>query len=298
MSGLCRLRALFVVACLWPGLVSGKSVYDMTEAEFRALTEAQVASSPLLDAMAVALAEKDQARRPQARRMAAFLLASLLQDLKYPVVPTGDESPALAAAVRGFQRGIGAPQTGVLLMGEFQKLTDAAEKMRPARISLPSASVSGGTGYARAQGTWVFENDSQGYPLQTSQIRCDRQEARCEETNAQVSGGNILFLTNDYYAVSKWTEDEVVAENDAAACVSYTLTLNLRKQEAHLFRRGKGGKGCEGIATKPQILRLVGGYKIALEYYEKREAEGRHLANPDYAKAFESVMGAWKDRKE
>jgi len=65
----------------------------------------------------------------------------------------------------------------------------------------------------------------------------------CEETTGEIADGGQLSLFQDNFKITRWTTDELVAENDSPLCVSYTLTINFRKEQAHLFRRGKVRKG-------------------------------------------------------
>jgi hypothetical protein len=38
-----------------------------------------------------------------------------------------------------------------------------------------------------------------------------------------------------------------------------------------MFRRGTGIAGCDAFGIKPQILRLESGFKVAEDFYRKRE---------------------------
>ena len=182
-------------------------------------------------------------------------------------------------------------------------MLSAAASIKPPRLDLPSLSVSGNQGYASAKGTWAFEGDSQAQPMQTSDIRCSRESASGGDIwVAEVARGfnegspHYLTVTPEYFSVTKWNEDEVLAENDSPRCVTYTLSISLRKKEAHLFRRGKQQEGCEGIATRPQILNLVDGSKVATDFYDKKEAEGFKVANPEFVEAIQKIRPTWKSK--
>ena len=41
-----------------------------------------------------------------------------------------------------------------------------------------------------------------------------------------------LYVDIDEWIISKWTENEIQAENDNAACVTYTLSIFPMKKEA------------------------------------------------------------------
>jgi len=90
-----------------------------------------------------------------------------------------------------------------------------------------------------------------------------------------------------FFIISKWTEYEVQAENDDAVCVSYTLSINPMKKEAFLFRRGKGGNNCKGIAESPQILKLEGGFKVGQEFWCNRNKEAAKARSSKYQSLLE-----------
>ena len=39
-------------------------------------------------------------------------------------------------------------------------------------------------GYVNATGTWVIEGDNQGFPLQSTEINCERELKRCTSATA------------------------------------------------------------------------------------------------------------------
>lgn len=49
-----------------------------------------------------------------------------------------------------------------------------------------------GDDYVQAEGTWVLEGDRQAFPLQTTQIRCERALMRCTAGTAMVMTGKSL----------------------------------------------------------------------------------------------------------
>ena len=69
--------------------------------------------------------------------------------------------------------------------------------------------------------------------------------------------------------VTKWTPVEVVAEDDSPRCFAYTLTINVKRKAALMFRRPKGGAYCKRFKSKAQILELVDGFKVAFPYDRK-----------------------------
>ncbi len=86
-----------------------------------------------------------------------------------------------------------------------------------------------GDDMVQVQGTWTrqgrTEKSSMAYPLQTSTIHCYRQEHRCVEARASVSG-NLLAADLVEYDIKSWTQDSIVLKNDDV-CVSQTYTIDL-----------------------------------------------------------------------
>jgi hypothetical protein len=269
----------------------------MSEKELNALPEEEAKLLPFLDLWEVSSEKSAKGanageRRANARAYATWMLGWALHPLGYlRSTPSSSETPELVSAVKSFQARIGAKPTGTLLFGEFESLMKALDLMYPKKIYLPDASVLGAGDYVRARGTWVFEGDEQATPLSTSDIRCIKDEGVCEHVQAALLEGAHLDLYREEFSITKWTADEVVAENDAPTCVAYTLTINLRKKEAHEFRRPRGGKECEQFEVSgPRILRLVDGGPVGRDYYSKRETAARKYMDPEFIANWEAVM--------
>jgi len=211
----------------------------------------------------------------------------------YNSAPTGQDSDELSGAIKNFQKIIKSKPTGTLLMGELETLFNAMNMLEPPQISLPNKMIISiqEHGIISAEGTWKFQNGDQAFPLQTSKITCVKQTRNCQIVTANVSilnnsddNGHLNIDVTDW-AITRWTDTEVVAENDNPVCVSYTMTINFQKKEAFQFRRGKGGEQCKDFAEKPQILVLVDGFNVSWDYYKQRRIEGRKFMNPEYSNA-------------
>ncbi|MCH7685658.1 MAG: hypothetical protein IH899_03080 [Planctomycetes bacterium] len=175
-------------------------------------------------------------------------------------------SDKLRNAIREFQRDLSREQTGTLLYGEFQELSNRHDLVQPDPIGLSSfMNVNSYGGYAVAEGTWIFTDGTKlADPMQTSKIECWQHQGVCREALASVSGSsNLLGVDTFEMTITKWTDTEIVAEDDSSRCVSYTLSLNLTAKQATKFRRNKGGESCDLVAQEPQILKLVEGFDIS-----------------------------------
>lgn len=268
-------------------------VLKLSDKEFESLSEEQLDKLPAIEAIMKDSIKHsknsvDQSAVTKSRNAFIFLIENALYELKYYIaIPHGEESPVLTKAIIDFQKNIGAAPRGILLWKEFITLSDKTSLIWPGKVQLPPFNhVVALPTYVSAEGTWVFEdNTPQLNPIQTSKINCSKDTMECEEIFAQIDEENrLLNLFTDHYQITKWTNDEVVAENDAPKCVSYTLTINFRKEQTHSFRRGKGGKDCAGIAEKPQIIRLENGFDVSQKYYKNRDREALSAYNPEFSK--------------
>lgn len=223
------------------------------------------------------------------------MVETALLDLRYLIAPpTGKPSPQLTEAIKLFQRDIGHKETGSLLFGEWDELGRRARRLEPIPIYLGSASVIAFGDLAKVEGTWVFDSDdpvyTQAYPIQTTTIECNRRTGTCTDATAVIgyeADSAILSVYLDIWRITKWSDSEIVAENDQAECMSYTLSINLPTKKVSAFRRGKGTAGCEAFSTSPQITRLVDGLDVSQHFFQQRDQEANQLRNP----RFTSVLG-------
>ena len=152
-----------------------------------------------------------------------------------------------------------------------------------------------------AQGTWVFEGDAIADPVQTTEIVCQRSSRNCSMAtvrlnmpeNTAFDNSAYIYLDTDDFSITKWTESEVVSENESSKCIAYTLVINTKKKEASMFRRAKG-KGCAGIAESPQIMKLVDGFQPVFKYWRDRN----HKINEMRSSSFQREMKALFDDAE
>lgn len=279
--------SLFVTACFL-SMVSNS--FALTESEFNNLPPEKLKILPMQEAMS-AMGTSDE--------MYYFILESSLLDLRYFYKePSGKLTPDLIKAIKEFQSDIGHKATGVLTMEQFEILTKRHNMLTgvqtyPGNVDVQITNVDS---YLVANGTWVFENDKQADQLQTSKIICSRPSSICNMATARISmhGDNLgdeasLYVDIEDWNITKWTEHEVQAENDDALCVSYTLSINYSKKEAFMFRRGKGGPSCEGIAESPQILKLVGGFDVGNKYWSERREETNKVRSSTYQKLLKNL---------
>ena len=80
-------------------------------------------------------------------------------------------------------------------------------------------------GFVSATGTWTMENDRPAFPVQTSNIRCYRDDKSCTAAQAEIAFGDTLHLETYNYDITKWDNTTILFRTDAA-CVEYIYTID------------------------------------------------------------------------
>jgi hypothetical protein len=113
-------------------------------------------------------------------------------------------------------------------------------------------------GYVNATGTWVVEGDSQGFPLQTTELSCERELKRCTSATAQLMLGAQMRVHLDTYEVVNWEKTRIVFVDTAPSCVNYVYTIDLATKAVSSVRTRKpNATGVLGdCATYDKELRL------------------------------------------
>ena len=113
-------------------------------------------------------------------------------------------------------------------------------------------------GYVNATGTWVIEGDSQGFPLQSTEINCEREIKRCTSATAQVMMGTQMHAHLDTYEIVSWEKTRVVFVDTSPSCVNYVYTIDLAtKSVAGVRSRKPNATGTTGdCSTYDRELRL------------------------------------------
>ena len=264
----------------WSGLALAQdSPSELPEPSSAATMADENADKPYFELMgryAVEQAKKDGDDADEAMKATVGVVEYALYRLGfYRQTITGKESTSLRAAIKRFQKSMGAEPTGDLLMGEFIELDRRKETLDQRRI-VPENElriVKSGD-FLIAEGTWIFQNGTMRFPIQTTEIRCTRRPEECVGVTASLLDGRAetaadLDLSWRYWKITKWSDEEVGAENDDSPCVAYTLTISPKANSVYQFRRGKGGEGCEQSTGAPEIMLLANGTEVAKKHYEK-----------------------------
>jgi hypothetical protein len=137
-------------------------------------------------------------------------------------------------------------------------------------------------GYVNATGTWVIEGDSQGFPLQTTELSCEREFKRCTSATAQVMMGTQMHVHLDTYQILNWEKTRVVFVDTAPSCVSYVYTIDLATKAVSGVRTRKPNAtavlGDCGAYDKELRLSLRGGLEVTKKLQDDALPWFGHLA--------------------
>lgn len=123
-----------------------------------------------------------------------------------------------------------------------------------------------GDEYITAIGTWVIEGQKQAFPLQTTQIHCEKELRRCTTSTAQVMLGDQMHVDVRFYEIIEWGKAHVVFVDDAPSCVRYIYTIDLITKAVNAVRqkhekpRG-GAASCDGMERQLRLT-LRGGFEV------------------------------------
>ncbi len=151
--------------------------------------------------------------------------------------------------------------------------------------------------YARAQGTFIIEGDKIYHPLNITTFECYRAWGYCSQADVDIDdkSGSTYYVntTQMLLTIVSWNDEEVVANNEAI-CATTTRTINSKAKEVYQITRNNG-QSCEPMCkplAKPQISKLVSGFKISQAYY----AEKRKVADGYRSKEYQAYLEALRDR--
>lgn len=134
-------------------------------------------------------------------------------------------------------------------------------------ISLPSGvfvyTDAWDRGYVYANGTWTMENSRQAFPIQTSKIRCIRDEKSCTNAQAEIALGKMLYLDTYNYDITKWDSTTILFRT-STDCVEFVYTVDRSNKRLFGTRTKKANTGtdCTMIEDKPLTLTLVDGFDV------------------------------------
>lgn len=199
----------------------------------------------------------------------------------YPSLPNGKNTKLYQTAIKKYQKTIDAKQTGILTVSQWYKLhaayNNSTENIPMKEVHPVSYrfGVSEDGNRVFAKGTWQFTETGVQMiaPIQSSDIRCDKTNEVCAEARALLvnfTDEDLLDSELIIWRVTKWDDSEIIAENDSAECIAYTLYINLNTEVISQTRRGKN---CYGTAAQPMTIKLVDGSEIANAFYQDNQVK-------------------------
>ena len=226
-------------------------------------------------------------------------IKTLMAPLLYPVDmgdvrrPTRD--PKFRAQVMELQGRRGEPRTGVLLSGQFDRLSQAATTLNERKVYPPIGLIiiggneSDNSRYVAAKGTWRYEDAA--FPINYVNIHCSQVARSCTETEVDVVMPNQFSKDEDFnmylsatdYQVVAWDLNEVTAYLDGQ-CRRTTITINTSTKTAHSLTTDLTAQGCklpDGTAfpalKSPRVAVLVDPFTEAKKVYDARQKEAQKL---------------------
>jgi len=118
-------------------------------------------------------------------------------------------------------------------------------------------------GYVHASGTWTMENARPAFPIQTSTIKCYKDEKSCTASQAEIAFGNMLNLEMYNYDITKLYNTTILFRTDTE-CVEYVYTIDRPNKRLFGTRTKKPNTGaeCSDVDNKAIRLTLVDGFIV------------------------------------
>ncbi|HEY5867940.1 MAG TPA: peptidoglycan-binding domain-containing protein [Candidatus Tectomicrobia bacterium] len=222
------------------------------------------------------------------KRTATLAAQVLLGRLGYGLGPyTGVLDATTTAALRAYQQHRHLPVTGDPLSFEtFEHIQQDMDVLDYEPVGLPPLTVFlsfWDAGHVSGKGTWVVTNGEMAQPEQATDIQCSREQRRCTEATALVTGQGgkrILAVDMKEYEIARWDSHEVVTtpREMAGGCMRYVLTFNRAQQSVTGQRSPISTTGeCVGMEAKELHMRLSNGITVYVERFKRSKQAARAL---------------------
>ena len=267
----------------------------LTPAEVEAFDkdEAKAEEVKELDFFVLWAAEaSDDANRARRLSAAVLLTKYYLHQLFYPVDLNKTDHPAddpeFYSALVAFERRAELLVDGKFTVAELEKLTYLAQLEHETEISAAFKFVSVSNVFASAEGTWTLQGDTIAYPVNRTQIWCQRPDLTCTVFTANIAlpredglAGSATLLTDvQNYDVTRWTASEVQARAQSD-CRQTILTVNGETKQVYEVTTDLKKEGCPllGPMDKPKVATLEDSSDVIRKAYEARKAPARAVSN-------------------
>jgi hypothetical protein len=266
---------------------------SMTPEQFAGLEPEQQLQTPALETVDVFGWSKQEF---------LFVLENALIDLRYLFrAPSGTSSNALTSAIKAFQQDIGHEANGTLSFGEFLELVQSGNEFWQAPIVPGPNFVSRHGDVVSAEGTWIAGGTAQPNPIQTTSIRCYRVANLCSMVTARVvtevqPGGWYHSPAMDFdlqtrdWKVTRWSEEQVEAEDRSGPCLTFRLSIDLRHADVTMVSQPTGAAQCSADIAPGRTYQLGNGYDVAASYWEERRIRSHKLRSSMFQKLTERIQ--------
>lgn len=233
-----------------------------------------------------------------------FIVENALIDLRYYYKePTGASSPALMNAIRNFQSSMQNPPTGSLRVKEFVELVERTNGLWQVPVLPPSVSIIREGNVITLEGTVLSDRVRDPDPVQTTQVRCRKDQGICTLATAKVrmndaEGGWFHNNTADLEVrmadlkVTRWDAHGVEATYHPYFCVTDTLVVDLRADQVRIFRDRSAEDACADVKTTRDTLRLVDGDEQAAAFWERRRDRAHLLRSKSFRDQVDALQRA------
>ena len=191
---------------------------------------------------------------------------------------TGVEDDQTQKAIRKYQIHTDLTPTGILDSSTVERIFKDLETVKQRSVKLPGIFffADDWSLHVTVKGTWILEDQPQGYPFQTSEIHCFRQWKTCIEAQSVYSEHNSLSVHTEFHPIERWDDDEIVTQSDdSSICMRYVMRISRVQQAVVKTRSAHKTTGlCNKVQTADLHLRLGDGFQV-FQKMRKRFTEER-----------------------
>lgn len=280
---------------LCAGLVASAPALSITPEEYSDLAPEVALQVPMVEALPVF---------GWTRKEYFFIVENALIDLRYYYKePSGASSPALMSAIRNFQSAMQHAPTGSLKVNEFVELVERTNSFWQMPILPGRVAVIREGDVVLLEGTWVSERVRDPDPVQTTQVRCRKGAALCTMATAKVhmneaegawfhNNGADLEVRSVDLRVTRWDANSIEAEYQPYFCVTDTLVVDLRTDEARILRNRSEDATCAEVKAGRDTFRLVDGEERAAAFWDQRRDRAHQLRSHGFRQLVETIQRA------
>jgi hypothetical protein len=159
-----------------------------------------------------------------------------MANLLYPVDLSSFVRPEKDAKfrdlIRGLQRQMGEPATGILTSGQFDRLREAARDIDGKAIMLPPDKLVGRSDdgeWVSAVGTGAMRDIA--HPINVTRVFCSKIEGTCEMSSAEfdLKTAMLSFGSPAVYEIKTWRSSRVTAIREHP-CGTASMTIDLESK--------------------------------------------------------------------